>query len=157
MNMEDMESMPPAMETAPGETVPQDSLPVETVPAAIGIIKPLAACLAAALIPGLGHAVLRKWDRALVFLGSISIMFSLGLHLNGRLFSPDFSDLFSALKFTADAGTGSLYWLCWLRGFGIGEPAAYSYDFGNVLIYTAGLLNMLVIVDAFDIALGRKP
>jgi hypothetical protein len=157
MNMEDMESFPPSIETAPGETVPPESLPVETVPAATGIIKPLVACLAAALIPGLGHAVLRKWDRALVFLGSISIMFALGLHLNGRLFSPDFSDVFSALKFTADAGTGSLYWLCWLRGIGIGEPAAYSYDFGNVFIYTAGLLNMLVIVDAFDIALGRKP
>ncbi len=121
------------------------------------MIKPLVACLAAALIPGLGHAVLRKWDRALVFLASISIMFALGLHLNGSLFSPDFSDLFSTLKFMADAGTGSLYWICWLRGFGIGEPAAYSYDFGNVFIYTAGLLNMLVIVDALDIALGRKP
>jgi hypothetical protein len=157
MNMEDMETFPPAVETAPGETVPQASLPVETVPEATGIFKPIVACLAAALIPGLGHAVLRKWDRALVFLASISIMFALGLYLRGSLFSPDFSDLFATLKFTADAGTGSLYWICRLRGLGIGEPAAYSYDFGNVFIYTAGLLNMLVIVDAFDIALGRKP
>jgi len=167
MNTEDMESFPQATETAPGETASQESLPVETVPvatvppesvpAATGIIKPLIACLAAALVPGLGHAVLRKWDRALVFLASISVMFALGLHLNGRLFSPDFSDLFSILKFSADAGSGTFYWLSWLRGLGIGDPAAYAYDFGNVFIYTAGLLNMLVIVDAFDIAVGRKP
>jgi len=167
MNMEEMESFPQAPETAPGESAPQDSVPMEgapgatlpgeVMPATTGIIKPLIACLAAALIPGLGHAVLRKWDRALVFLASISIMFALGLQLNGRLFSPDFTDLFSILKFTADAGSGTLYWLCWLRGLGIGDPAVYAYDFGNVFIYTAGLLNMLVIVDAFDIAMERKP
>ncbi len=177
MNTEDMESFPQATETAPGEAAPSDSVPVEgaagttlpvegvpgttvpagAVPAATGIVKPLIACLAAALIPGLGHAVLRKWDRALVFLASISLMFAFGLQLNGRLFSPDFTDLFSILKFTADAGSGTLYWLCWLRGLGIGDPAVYAYDFGNVFIYTAGLLNMLVIVDAFDIAMGRKP
>ena len=167
MNMEDMESFPQATETAPGESAPRHSVPVEgapgttlpaeAVPAAVGILKPLIACLAAALIPGLGHAILRKWDRALVFLASISIMFAFGLQLNGRLFSPDFTDLFSILKFTADAGSGTLYWLCWLRGLGIGDPAVYAYDFGNVFIYTAGLLNMLVIVDAFDIAMGRKP
>ena len=49
------------------------------------------------------------------------------------------------------------YWLCWLRGLGTGDPTAYTYDFGNVFVYTAGLLNMLVIVDVYDIALGRKP
>jgi hypothetical protein len=42
------------------------------------------------------------------------------------------------------------------RGVAPGIPSAYTYDFGNVFLYTAGLLNMLVIVDAFDIAQGRK-
>jgi hypothetical protein len=40
---------------------------------------------------------------------------------------------------------------------GAGSPSAYTYDFGNIFIYVAGLLNMLVIVDAFDVAVGRKP
>ena len=43
-----------------------------------------------------------------------------------------------------------------MRGIGQGAPAAYTYDFGNIFIYVAGLLNMLVVVDAFDIAMGRK-
>ena len=122
-----------------------------------GLPKTVAACVAGALVPGLGHAILQKWDRAVVFLASIVAMFALGIYLQGRLFGPDFTDLFTTLKFLADAGSGLLYWLGWLRGIGTGEPSAYTYDFGNVFIYVAGLLNMLVIVDAFDIAMGRKP
>lgn len=83
-------------------------------------------------------------------------MFTLGIQLQGRLFSPDFSDLFAILKFIADAGSGLVYWVSWLKGLGVGEPSSYTYDFGNIYIYVAGLLNMLVIVDVFDIAMGRK-
>ncbi len=122
-----------------------------------GMTKTITACFAAALLPGLGHAVLRKWDRAIAFLSSITLLFVFGIYLEGKLFNPDFTDLFSSLKFIADAGNGLLYWLCWARGMGTGAPSAYTYDFGNVFIYVAGLLNMLVIVDVFDVALGRKP
>ena len=118
--------------------------------------KIFAACVAGAFIPGLGHAIFRKWDRAIVFFCSISAMFVLGLYLDGRLFNPEFGDLFSILKFIADAGSGLLYWVFWIQGFGAGDPKAYTYDYANVFIYVAGLLNMLVIVDVFDIAMGRK-
>jgi len=136
------------------EQLPQE---VQQIQTEAGIVKALSACTAGALIRGLGHAVLQKWDRAVVFLAAISLTFGLGLRLQGRLFNPDFTDLFSALKFLADTGNGLLYWLCWLRGLGVGEPSANTYDFGNIFIYIAGLLNMLVIVDAFDIAMARKP
>ncbi len=119
-------------------------------------IKTFAACVAGAFIPGLGHVVLAKWDRALVFFGSITIMLVLGIQLQGRLFNPDFGDFFSALKFIAQAGSGLLYWIPWLRGMGAGDPTAYTYDYANVFIYVAGLLNMLVIIDTYDIAMGRK-
>ena len=132
------------------------SPPVESVQPQVGVMKAIGVCVAGALVPGLGHAILQKWDRALVFLGSIAIMFVIGLRLEARLFPPDYSDLFSVLKFVADAGAGLLYWISWIRGLGPGEPSAYSYDFGNVFLYVAGLLNMLVVVDAFDIAMGRK-
>lgn len=140
----------------PVESGDLDTEKVERLPEQAHVLKTIVACAAGMLVPGLGHAFLRKWDRAIVFLGSISVMFTLGIYLNGRLFNPDFSDLFSTLKFVADAGSGLLYWLSWLRGLGTGDPAAYAYDFANVFVYTAGLLNMLVIVDAFDIAQGRK-
>jgi hypothetical protein len=91
-----------------------------------------------------------------VFFASITIMLVIGIHLHGRLFNPDLGDFFSALKFIADAGLGLLYWIPWLKGMGLGDPTAYTYDYANVFIYVAGLLNLLVIVDVFDIALGRK-
>lgn len=114
------------------------------------------ACVAAALVPGLGHAILRKWDRALVFFVCIVAMFVLGLQLEGRIFGPEFGSLFSLLKFLAEAGSGLLYWGTLIQGLGMGEPRAYTYDYANVFLYVAGLLNMLVVVDVFDIAMGRK-
>ena len=33
---------------------------------------------------------------------------------------------------------------------------AASYEYGNTFLMTAGLLNFLVILDAFDIALGQE-
>ena len=100
---------------------------------------------------------MRKWDRAAVFFGSLTLMFVLGVRLQGRLVSPEFGDFFSTLKFIADAGIGVFYWIPWFMGMGVGDPTAYTYDYANIFIYVAGLLNMLVIVDAFDIAMGRKP
>ena len=141
------------MESQPVSDFPQ---PAEIETSKAGSMKTLSGCVAGALIPGLGHALLGKWDRAVVFFGSITLMIVIGLHLQGRLYNPDFSDIFSTLKFVADAGSGLLYWIPWLRGLGAGDPTAYTYDYANLFIYVAGLLNMLVIIDVFDIAMGRK-
>ncbi len=135
---------------------PQNSQEGRQAPIGFGPGRTFFACAAGVVLPGLGHAILQKWDRAIVFLVSITVMFGMGIKLQGKVFGPDFSDLFAVLKFLADAGSGLLYWLCWLQGMGAGEPSAYTYDFGNIYIYVAGLLNMLVIVDAFDIGMGRK-
>ncbi|MDI9613865.1 MAG: hypothetical protein QM330_12605 [Acidobacteriota bacterium] len=123
----------------------------------VGTPKTLAACVGAAIVPGLGHALLGKWDRAAVFFCSIGLMVTIGIWFDGRLWSPDFDGIVAALKFVAEAGAGVFYWIPWLQGAGIGDPTAYTYDYANVFLYVAGLLNMLVIVDVFDIAKGRKP
>ena len=140
------------------ETLPDSDVQTTAPPAVViaGFDKTFAACVAGALIPGLGHALLRKWDRAVVFFVCISLMLVIGIRLDGRLFRPDFGDIFSTLKFLADAGLGLLYWIPWYAGQGVGDPKVYTYDYANVFIYVAGLLNMLVIVDVFDIAMGRK-
>jgi hypothetical protein len=138
------------------QSTSEDSSVIQSGGEKADAFKTFAACVAGAFVPGLGHAIFRKWDRAIVFFGCISIMFVFGLLLNGRLFAPEFGDLFSILKFIADAGSGLLYWIFWFQGSGAGDPKAYTYDYANVFIYVAGLLNMLVIVDVFDIAMGRK-
>ena len=119
--------------------------------------KTAVVCVAGALIPGLGHALLRKWDRAAVFFICIAAMVIIGVQLDGRLFDPDFQNFFTALKFIAGAGSGLFFWIPWTLGAGAGDSTAYTYDYANVFIYVAGLLNMLTIIDIFDIARGRKP
>ena len=119
--------------------------------------KTTVVCVAGALVPGLGHALLRKWDRAAVFFGCITAMLIIGVQLDGALFDPGFQNLYVILRFISNAGAGLLYWIPWMLGFGFGNPTAYTYDFANVFIYVAGLLNMLTVIDAFDIARGRKP
>jgi hypothetical protein len=42
-------------------------------------------------------------------------------------------------------------------GAGIGSVTAPSYEYGNTFLITAGLLNTLIVLDARDLALGRKP
>ena len=121
-----------------------------------GMAMTFSACVAGAILPGLGHALLRKWDRALIFFGCITAMFILGIQLDGRIVGPELGGLFPILKFLAEAGSGLPYWISLLQGFGAGDPTAYTYDYANVFIYVAGLLNMLVIVDVFDIAMDRK-
>ena len=120
------------------------------------IVKTTAFCIAGLLIPGLGHALQNKWTRAIIFFFSISMMVALGLKLQGKLFDPGFDDIFSALKFIAEAGAGLLYWIPIWAGPPTGDPAAYTYDYANLFLYVAGLLNMLIVIDVFDIALDRK-
>ncbi len=118
--------------------------------------KATALCIAGLLVPGLGHALNGKWARAAGFFISISLMVTIGLQLRGRLFDPAFGDVFASLKFISEAGAGLLYWIPWFGGSGVGDPTAYTYDYANLFLYVAGLLNMLIAVDVFDISLGRK-
>lgn len=112
-------------------------------------------CFMAWLVPGGGHLLLRKWGRGLIFLFLVTLLFFTGLTLQGQLFgwAPG---LFGFLKFFANASLGFLYLLGSFTGWGEGDLRAATYEYGNTFLYTAGLLNMLIIVDAFDIAVGRK-
>lgn len=118
--------------------------------------KTAAACLLAWIVPGAGHLLLGKLGRAAIFFGCIVSMFSLGLAMQGELAGTQFTDLFSVLKLVADLGAGLLYFIASAGGMGKGEITAATFDYGNVYLYGAGLLNMLIVLDAFDIAMGRK-
>jgi hypothetical protein len=60
----------------------------------------------------------------------------------------------------ANLGSGALYIVSWLLGIGFGEDLAKAakatYEYGNTFLLIAGLLNYLTMLDAFDIAAGRK-
>jgi hypothetical protein len=56
----------------------------------------------------------------------------------------------------ADLGVGLPYIVARAVGAGAGRVVAITYEYGNTFLIVAGLLNMLVVLDAFDIAKGRK-
>jgi hypothetical protein len=122
-------------------------------------MNPLLAIGAAWAIPGLGHLILGRWRKAIVFLVAIPLMFFTGLWLQGRLFPLlpfDLSQPLVELAAIADLGVGLVYFSASPLNLGAGKVVAVTYEYGNAFLIVAGLLNMLVVLDAFDIALGRK-
>ena len=112
-------------------------------------------CLASWALPGVGHLWLGR-RKGLVFLIALPLMFAIGLGIKGRIFPFDLSEPLVGLAAIADFGIGLTYFVATALGFGSGEVRAVTYEYGNAFLIVAGLLNLLVIVDAFDIAQGRK-
>ena len=113
-------------------------------------------CVAAWLLPGLGHLLLKRTQKGLVFLVVVPLMFGLGLLLQGRIFPFEWSQPLVALAAFADVGIGALYFVAWMVGAGAGTVVAPTYEYGNTFLIVAGLLNMLIVLDAYDISVGRK-
>ena len=136
-------------------------------PRQFSLARRTAAVTAAWLVPGAGHLVLGKRGRALIFFLTIVGAFVFGLSLSGHLYwpTPDPAstfgfDLITVLWFFTQIGSGLCYGVSYLMGLGTGAipqaAASPTFEYGNTFIILAGLLNYLVIHDAFDIAAGRK-
>ena len=113
-------------------------------------------CLAAWLVPGAGHLWLGRRQKGLIFLIALPAMFAVGIALQGRLFPLELADPLVFLGAIADRGIGIPYFLARFLDMGAGLVTAASYEYGNTFLMTAGLLNFLVILDAYDVAVGRK-
>jgi len=113
-------------------------------------------CLAAWAIPGLGHLWQGRRAKGLIFLIVLPLMFAIGLAIHGQLFPFEFTDPLVGLAALADFGIGLPYFIASALGFGAGDVRAVTYEYGDAFVMTAGLLNFLVVIDAYDIALGRK-
>ena len=118
--------------------------------------------VAAWAVPGLGHLLQKRWVRGLLLGGAVWIMFLLGLALGGHLFGISSKDqgwaaLVQSLPMIANLGSGLLYVFCWIANTGFVENAQLvTSEYGDKLLLVAGLLNYLAMLDAFDIAAGRK-
>jgi hypothetical protein len=114
-------------------------------------------CAAAWLLPGAGHYMLRRRGRALVLFLAIIAMFVLGLAMKGQFFSTTTPSWLETLGYYGELCVGLPMFVARFFGYSGGDPFFVSADFGTAFLVSAGMLNVLTILDAYDIALGRKP
>ena len=108
------------------------------------------------LVPGLGHVLLGKWVRGLLLFVSILGMYLVGLHLAGKIYSPNTGDLLDILGFVGQLGMGLLYGIARVAGLGASSAVNTIADYGTKFLVVAGLLNFIAAVDAHSLANGRK-
>jgi hypothetical protein len=121
-----------------------------------GQVSPTIALIAGWLVPGAGHLLLGKWIRALLLMASIVGMFAIGIALQGKIYSPNTGEPLDMLGFAGDLGSGLLYGLARLLGWGQAPVLIAIADYGTKFIVVAGLLNIVAAVDAHSLASGRK-
>ena len=116
----------------------------------------LVAAVAGWLVPGLGHVLLRKWDKAIVYLFAVGTLALVGLWMRGNVFSSNAADAFDMLGFLADIGNGIFYFLAGTINPAGADVSRASGDYGTRLFATAGVLNLLCVLEVLQIGFGSK-
>lgn len=113
------------------------------------------------LFPGAGHLIQGKITRGAIIAGVIWLMFIIAI-VSGGAHYPGFEykdgQLLYLLNVFAKAGNG-LGAIVSLLMAGTPSPqvaALATFEYGGRFLEVAGLLNYLAIIDAVDIAVGRK-
>jgi hypothetical protein len=109
------------------------------------------------LVPGAGHLYLGRRGRAGAYFGIVVFMFVVGLSVDGGLYTLAESQraLLRVLASLGSMGSGLLYFVAKALG-PFGNVTSMTYEYGTTFTLTAGLMNLLLVVDCYDIATGRK-
>jgi hypothetical protein len=138
---------------------PPAPAPVATRPRTLTETLTRVATIAAGFaLPGGGHFIQGRWGRGLVLGLSVMGMFLCGIFwMAGHLYVPRPDEWLTIFPFLANIGLGGVYIVCFLLRIGLAVNAdAPTFEYGNTFVLVAGLLNFLVILDAYDLAIGRK-
>jgi hypothetical protein len=109
------------------------------------------------LVPGGGHFVEKRWVRGALVFAAIVLLYACGLAMGGKVYNPNAGDILDILGFFGDLGSLGLYGLARVMDWGQAPAQVVMADYGTKFIVVAGLLNFIAAVDAYDIALGKKP
>ena len=119
--------------------------------------RTITAMVFAYLVPGAGHLYLRRTARAVAFFIIVVLMFLVGLAVDGDLYTIGHTggSLLKLLAALGSMGSGGLYFIAVAMG-AHGDVTSITYEHGTAFTITAGLMNLLLVLDAFDISEGRK-
>ena len=112
--------------------------------------------LAGWLVPGLGHALQKMWGRAFVVFTAVGLLVYTGASLKGNVFTSNGGDAFDTLGYVADMGTGCFYFFARFLEHTGADVSHAQGDYGTRFLATAGVLNILAALHAYEAARGRK-
>ncbi len=140
-----------------------ESMPAATAPVIqeTPLRSPWITVLAAWLIPGLGHFLLGRRSRAAIIFCAVIVSFVVGMLMHGPMFQPTsvgdvLSRLIQSAGFIGDMAAGLIYFIAVGVGYWPPDQATHSADYGSKFLVAAGLLNILAMVDAYEIATRQK-
>jgi len=109
------------------------------------------------VIPGAGHFYLGRRKRALAYFAIIVVLFLLGLAIKGGVYTLAESrdSLLVRLATFGSMGSGALYFIAVAKAR-LGDIFSATYEYGRMFTLSAGLMNLLLVLDCFDIVRGRK-
>ena len=146
----------------------------------VGATRTALALVSGWLLPGLGHALLGRVPRGLLFMLIVLGSFALGMAHDGRLaLRDDRQPFLTALQVVANLGVGPADVVARVAVYGEAaysvpqDPAGGAFEsrpvrifrersraalsaYGTAYLWTAGLMNLLLLFDVWDIARGRK-
>jgi hypothetical protein len=135
-----------------GETVPAEAPPVSGRSEILAVVIGVAGWL----LPGLGHALQKMWGRALACFLTVGALVLLGAGMRGNIFTSNGNDAFDSLGYIADLGTGSFYYIAKSLETAGADVSHAGGDYGTRFLATAGVLNLLAALHAYEAARGRK-
>jgi hypothetical protein len=108
------------------------------------------------LVPGLGHALLKMWGRAVICFLTVGVLVWVGAGMRGNLFNSRGNDAFDSLGYLADLGTGGFYWVAKSLEKNGPDVSRADGDYGTRFLATAGVFNLLAALHAYEVARGHK-
>ncbi|HEX4769252.1 MAG TPA: DUF6677 family protein [Bryobacteraceae bacterium] len=135
------------------------STTVNTAP--VPLRSPFVVVLLGWAVPGAGHLLLGRRGRGAIIFATVLLTFAVGLAMRGPMFQiTNAGDVLSRLiqygGFIGDLASGLIYLVTVWSGYAAPDLAGHQADYGAKLLVAAGLLNILAMVDAYEIATGEK-
>ncbi|HKR64333.1 MAG TPA: DUF6677 family protein [Thermoanaerobaculia bacterium] len=119
--------------------------------------RALIAMLLGFSIPGAGHIFLGRRARGFAFFVIVAFLFATGIVIDGDIYTVAQSRgaWLPILASYASMGSGLFYVLARATE-PHGSMASATFEYGRTFTLTAGLMNLLLVLDCYDIAMGRK-
>lgn len=119
--------------------------------------RSLVAMILAYLVPGAGHVYLGRRALGAAFFAIIVGLFVIGIAVDGAIYTWGDSQgqLLKLLATLGSLGSGLVYFIAKMTG-PYGKIVSSTFEYGTMFTLSAGLMNMLLVIDCFDIAQGRK-